>query len=303
MLQSGLPAVMGILVWWISTGLVLYLVWRPAASRRLSMVVMTAVLPFAFYALDVSSAVTTPAAAYTGFAAALVLWAWHEMSFLLGIVTGPRTVACVKSANARAALGAATETVIYHEFAIAVTAALAVILTWDEPNQCGTWTFLILWLMRLSTKINIYLGVPNVTEDFLPKHLGYLKSYFCNRSMNALFPLSVTAATLATAWLASAALSAGASDFETVSYGLLATFAALGVVEHWFLVLPLPAGDLWKWSLSANAAAETAEARQPHDQAGTHRIHKASSDASTWSKRVPGSRETIQSKAAEPLRA
>jgi putative photosynthetic complex assembly protein 2 len=279
-LQFGLPAIVGILVWWISTGLVLFLVWRPLAMRRLSMAVMTAVLPFALYALSASSSVTTTEAAYTGFAAALVLWAWHEMSFLLGIVTGPRTVACVKAARARAPLTAATETVIYHEFAIALTAALAVIVTWGEPNQCGTWTFIVLWLMRLSTKINIYLGVPNVTEDFLPKHLGYLKSYFCNRAMNPFFPVSVVVATGITVWLGSAALNANASDFEAVSYALLATFAGLGVIEHWFLVLPLPAANLWKWSLSANTTA---------------------TETKVWNTRGPAALEATKTSAAAPL--
>jgi putative photosynthetic complex assembly protein 2 len=279
-LQTGLAFIFGVLVWWISTGLVLFLVWRPIETRRLSMAILTAVLPGALYALSASSGITTPAAAYASFAAALVLWAWHEMSFLLGIVTGPRTTACIKPADARAALGAATETVIYHEFAIALTAALAVMLTWGEPNQCGTWTFIVLWLMRLSTKMNIYLGVPNITEAFLPKHLSYLKSYFCNRSMNPLFPFSVTAATVATAWLASMAMAATATEFDVVSYGLLATFAALGVVEHWFLVLPLPAGDLWKWSLTANAP---------------------NSGATAWSKRTPPTLERQQTPAAAPL--
>ncbi len=280
MLLFGLPAVVAILVWWISTGLVLFLVWRPAEQRRLSMAALTAVLPLAFYALSASSAVTSTDAAYAGFAAALVLWAWHEMSFLLGIVTGPRTFGCLKAAHARASLGAATETVIYHEFAIALTAALAVALTWNAPNQCGTWTFIILWLMRLSTKINIYLGVPNVTENFLPHHLSYLKSYFCNRSMNLFFPVAVTAATAVTAWLGALALNDTASDFESVSFALLATFAGLGVIEHWFLVLPIPAARLWKWPLPANTVA---------------------TDVHTWGKTANVKRETQQTPAAAPL--
>jgi putative photosynthetic complex assembly protein 2 len=252
-LQSALPALLGILVWWLSTGLVLFLVWQPEAWRRLSLAALTAALPVALYGMSASSALTTSTAAYVGFASALTLWAWHEMSFLLGVVTGPRTTPCIKAVNARAPLSHATETVIYHEFAIALTAALAVVLTWDAPNQCGTWTFIILWLMRLSTKINIYLGVPNITEGFLPKHLGYLKSYFCKRAINPLFPVSVTVATVVTVCLAGKAVSPGASDFEVVSYGLLATFAALGIIEHWFLVLPLPAAELWNWSISAHA--------------------------------------------------
>ena len=62
----------------------------------------------------------------------------------------------------------ATQTVIYHEVAILATVAAIVALTWGAPNQFGTLTFIILWLARLSAKLNVYLGVPNLTEEFLP---------------------------------------------------------------------------------------------------------------------------------------
>lgn len=253
MAQLGLPALFAILIWWISTGLVLCLVWQSKRARAWSMAAVTLIAPAAFYVLADSSMTTTPAAAYAGFAAALVLWAWHEMSFLFGLVTGPQTSEYPKAPDMRADLNAAIQTVIYHEFAIALTAALAVALTWEAPNQCGTWTFIILWLMRLSTKINIYLGVPNVTEDFLPKHLSYIKSYFCRRGMNGLFPVSVTLSTIAAFVFASAALAPSASPFEAVSAGLLATFCGLGLIEHWFLVVPWPSSVLWQWSLDAKA--------------------------------------------------
>lgn len=298
MLHYGLPVLFGIMVWWMSTGLLLYLVWQPKEARAKSMAVMTLLLPVALWALTASSAEATATAAYISFAAALGLWAWHEMSFLLGIVTGPRTLICDKTPGARAPLWAAVETVIYHEFAIALTAALALALTWDAPNQCGTWTFVILGLMRLSTKINIYLGVPNVTEDFLPKHLAYLKTYFCRRSMNALFPLSITVSSAITVLLAQAALSATATPFETVSFGLLATFAALGVIEHWFLVLPIPAAELWNWSF--RGAKNTGEAPSRNYPSKTHQP-LAAQDTS-WTARA---RDTIDSThhqtAAAPL--
>ena len=75
---------------------------------------------------------------------------------------------------------------------------MLVLLTWGAPNQIGVWTFVILWLMRLSAKLNVYLGVPNLTEEFLPDDLAYLKSYFANAPMNLLFPISVTPSTLVT---------------------------------------------------------------------------------------------------------
>ena len=50
--------------------------------------------------------------------------------------------------------------------------------------------------MRESAKLNLFLGVRNLSEEFLPAHLAYLQSYFRRRSMNMLFPFSVTVSTV-----------------------------------------------------------------------------------------------------------
>jgi hypothetical protein len=92
------------------------------------------------------------------------------------------------------------------------------------------------------------LGVPNL-NDWLPEHLAYLKTYMPKRSMNLLFPISVTVPTLIVVLMVSRALSPGASEFEVVSLILVASLLALGILEHWFLVLPLPDEALWAWAL------------------------------------------------------
>ena len=37
-----------------------------------------------------------------------------------------------------------------------------------QPNQVATWTFALLWVMRLSAKFNLFLGVRNRGEEFGP---------------------------------------------------------------------------------------------------------------------------------------
>jgi hypothetical protein len=71
--------------------------------------------------------------------------------------------------------------------------------------------------------------------------------------MNLLFPVSVTLSTLATAAFVMAAMADTATDFETAGWSLLATLSALAVIEHWFLVVPLPATALWSWGLKSRA--------------------------------------------------
>jgi putative photosynthetic complex assembly protein 2 len=108
--------------------------------------------------------------------------------------------------------------------------------------------------MRQSAKINVYLGVRNTSEAFLPAHLRYLESYFTRRPMYLLFPVPIVAWPAACVLLALAALAPEATRHEAVGFTLIATLVALGVLEHIFMVLPVPADALWRWGLASRPA-------------------------------------------------
>jgi len=42
----------------------------------------------------------------------------------------------------------------------------------------------------------------------------------------------------------------------TIGFVLLATLSALAVIEHWFMILPIPAEALWRWSLRPSKEPE-----------------------------------------------
>jgi putative photosynthetic complex assembly protein 2 len=105
----------------------------------------------------------------------------------------------------------------------------------------------ILWLMRWSAKLNLFLGVPNLNEDWLPEHVRFITTYLRKRPMNLLFPVSVSVATVVMSLLVEAALELPAEGFAGVSLILAATLLALAILEHWFLVLPLADAALWRW--------------------------------------------------------
>ena len=243
MLDIVAPVLFVVLAWWASTGAILYLDGLPRRTYPYSLAAMTAVLVLAFYGLAASADDTSSAGAYLAFACALAVWGWQEMGFLMGYVTGSRRTPCPPHARGLERLGYATQTILHHELALAVSGLGIVAATWGGANQTGMWTFLILWTMRLSTKFNLFLGVPNLSAEFLPPHLGYLASYFAKKPMNILFPVSVTLATGAAgfAW--------GAASGGDTGAVLLATILSLGVLEHWFLVVPLPVNNLWEWGL------------------------------------------------------
>lgn len=273
MLTYGLPILFALFTWWFLTGAVLYVVGLPRSSVRWSMTIASGVLLAALAVIWQTSSDTSTGGAYLAFAAAIFVWGWHELSFLTGVVTGPRTTEAPFHRKGRAGFWPAVETLIYHELAILVTAAALAVMLAGADNQVALWTFVILWVMRVSAKLNVYLGVPNLTEEFLPEHLTYLKSYFCRRPMNLLFPVSVSAGSGVTVLLVLAAADPAATAFEATGFTFLATLLGLAVVEHWFLVVPLPSAQLWSWGLWSRPEASGAQtcsttvalARRPGD--------------------------------------
>jgi putative photosynthetic complex assembly protein 2 len=254
----GLPIAVTLFIWWFSTGAILFLDGLPKRTFRWSMLAATCVAFAAFYGLYITSNDTSISGVYTAFACSMLVWAWNEMAFLMGYITGPRRTSCPPEARGFQRFLFATQSIIYHEVMILLSVMLIALLTWGGSNQIGLWTFVLLWIMRLSTKLNIFLGVPNTTIDFLPDHLGYLKSYFAIKPMNLLFPISVSVSTIVTTLLIGALFLSEPNTGPTTGLVLLSTLMALAVLEHWFLVIPLPFGDLWSWGLSSRHGSEGA---------------------------------------------
>jgi putative photosynthetic complex assembly protein 2 len=77
--------------------------------------------------------------------------------------------------------------------------------------------------------------------------------------MNSLFPISVLGATVIAVMLWQAACADGVTGFDATSLTFAATLLSLAILEHWFLVLPLPSEALWNWVLRERAATTPAK--------------------------------------------
>ncbi|MEO8011677.1 MAG: putative photosynthetic complex assembly protein PuhE, partial [Dokdonella sp.] len=267
--------------WWFSTGAILYLDGLPKRTYRWSMTGATVVLIGALYALSVTSDSTSLAAAYCAFTCALLVWGWLEMSFLMGFITGTRTTACPLDASGWRRAMYAFQAIVYHEAALVTGAVVIAVITWDAPNQLGLWTFLVLLFSRASTKLNLFLGVRNLSEEFLPDHLRYLQTYFKRKPMNLLFPLSVTVGTTLAALLWQSATAASTDVATAAGLSFLATLLTLAVLEHWFLIVPINFAAMWNWSLGARRSAATVASPHSHE-IDTRRLgSKATAEAVT----------------------
>lgn len=255
MADLALPILYTLFAWWFSTGVILYLDGLPPRTFALTLQAATVVLGAALYALVHTRNDTSVAGAYCAFTCALLVWAWQEIAFLLGVVTGPRRTPLPPGATGWRRTGFALQAVLYHELALIVLAIGVVACVGSGANRVGVWTFLALWGMRQSAKLNVFLGVRNIGDNFLPPHLRYIASYFRRAPMNPLFPVSVTLGTGAAVLVWWRLVDGPASAFDAAGLALVGTMLALGALEHWLLVLPLPTEVLWRWGLRSHRSA------------------------------------------------
>jgi putative photosynthetic complex assembly protein 2 len=238
-------------VWWFSTGAILWLNRRPVAAYPLILGLASVLALAAGAAALELRDVATGEGALFGFTAGLALWGWHELSFLMGVVTGPRRLPCPEDALGWRRFRLAAGTLIYHEGAIAATAVALGVLTLGHANPMAFFTFLTLMGARLSAKFNLFAGVPNFTDAFLPERLAHLKTYLRTRPAGALLELSLGLLALTAGLEAGRAFDLAAPPFERTAFTLLLVLTLLALAEHVFLILPLQEGRLWRWAFPA----------------------------------------------------
>ena len=251
--DTAAPALFALLAWWFGTGAILWLVRRPAGGFRWRMAAVTVAGLASLWAAWHSMLVGGPAAAYLGFASVIVMWGWHEMAFLSGWITGVRKSPLTPGVRGMLRFHQSVQVVLHHELALILNFALLWVLQQGHPNHVAICTFALLWCMRLSAKLNLFFGVPEVGEQYLPPHLTYLASYFRRGRVSLFFWVSMAVASGSWLWLVGQARS-GAVEVTT-GWVLLAALLGLAIVEHLIMMFPLPLQKLWGWAMSGPVAA------------------------------------------------
>ncbi|MEI2387887.1 putative photosynthetic complex assembly protein PuhE [Breoghania sp. JC706] len=238
-------------VWWLATGLVLALVhWSTrrglGAWQLLPAVTVVGVLGFLL--MLYGSGEKTPLGSYAGFLGALLVWTWHETTFLTGMVTGRRKEECPPGLTGLARFMAAWKAVCDHEIALLFTGVILWLTLSGSDNLFALATFGLLWGMRISAKVLIFLGARHSISGLMPPAILHLRTYFNTGQTTPLFPLLLAVAVGLFAVLIAGALRAQ-HDYALVGHILLAAFMALAIVEHLILVLPVSDTALWRWAV------------------------------------------------------
>ena len=252
------PVLVALFIWWFSTGAILMVVKHAdrggVYAHLRSVLIGVPVLLAGVWGFDTSMRDASAFGVYMAFLSALAVWGWVELAFLSGIITGPNTRLCPPGVPEPERFLRAWGTIAYHETLLVLILAAMAIMSWDAPNPFGLWTFAVLFAARISAKLNLFFGVPKINVEFLPTPLVHLPSHFRIGRINRIYPVSITLLTLAVGcWLER--LVAGDTPRATVGFSLLAALTALALLEHWFMVLPLPDEKLWRWMLPAAKTA------------------------------------------------
>jgi putative photosynthetic complex assembly protein 2 len=250
-----LPFIVVILLWFVSTGLVAMLNHRLRTSFGRALVIACTCALFGLALVVLTAHSTQIWATYASFLGGLLIWSWHEIAFLTGAVAGSHRDACPSGAKGWQRFSLATMALIHHEVALAMTAALLLSLAAVTANPTGAYAFALLLIFRLSSKLNIYWGVPNLSDELLPTHLAYLKSYFGPKRLHPILPLTLVMILGLSLYFGVAAYQADQPN-ETAHAALLCCLSLLAGLEHIFMALPFRDSALWGWAMGKTTKKE-----------------------------------------------
>jgi len=276
------PILFVVFTWWFSTGVVLLFASRENAalsSRQMHLAAMLALGAAGLAGVAVTanphmlSGIDLPrnSMAYTAFLSALFVWTPIEYTFLTGLLTGPRVLHCPPGTSDRERFGYAFQALSHHEYALAGALVVIGLITIPTGNIAAFATFLVLWLMRLSAKFTLFSGAPRFAIDMMPKKIAYLQSYIRHDRIGPFFWVAmpvITAAFIGSVLFLS--LSSLSLEFKTLGI-MLTTLLGLGVLEHWFMILPVADSALWRWALPGTGKNTKSMKRAAHHHSNTQR--------------------------------
>ncbi len=239
-------------LWWGGTALVWLLVRRTQAPGA-AVWMLPVAGGMSLGVIHGVSPLSSVAASVIGFSAALVLWGALETAHLLGFLTGPEKRFCPAQLPLLERFRRGINVGLYHDLSILLALAVLWVLSWQGANPAAAWAFTVLWLMRWSAKLNLFLGVSNFDTGLMPERMRYMASYMQRRALNPLFPLSLGLGLLAAVLAAVTALNPAELAGLRAAATLAGTLAALGVIEHALMMLPVRDSQLWRWAAAQSA--------------------------------------------------
>jgi putative photosynthetic complex assembly protein 2 len=247
------PLFGGILAWWVGTG-VLFVLAR-AANRMDPGLLVAGASGAALAAGTVTVGIRSldsAAGIVTGFAMGIMLWGWHELAFLSGVVTGPERRPCPPELKGWARFQFGFRSLKHHEIALASTVVILGLASIGAANAMPFLTFLLLWGMRISAKLNLFFGVRVPNRHLFPARIQYLSALTPPRRPGAFYLVSTGLVFALTVALFHHGLGLPDGGVRT-GWLLLATLSLLAALEHVAMAIPLRLEGLWGFEPESRA--------------------------------------------------
>lgn len=244
-----MPVLFVVLLWWSSTGAILWLARGVNQQMHLRLLGMTILCGLGFGGLIISTAYTEVWSVYAGFVSALIIWGWVEFTFLGGMITGRIKGLCPENLTETKRFAHAFNAINYHEFTLLGALILVGLIDMAGGTAMASKTFACMWLMRIGAKFAIFSGVPKLSVEMMPERLAYLQSYFRGDRIGWGFWLSIIGC--------SCFFFAGVYSLVHVDYDpvvktqvlMLTALVGLALIEYLFMVLPVADSRLWSWAM------------------------------------------------------
>jgi putative photosynthetic complex assembly protein 2 len=252
-----LPILFVILLWWSSTGAILWLARGMDKQMSLRLIGMTVLCALGFTALIISTLHETVWAVYVAFVSALIIWGWVEFTFLAGLITGKTKIECPENINETSRFVHAFNVINHHEFTLLGALVVIGLIDMTGGSAMASKTFACMWLMRIGAKFAIFSGVPKLSVEMMPERLAYLQTYFRSDRIGWGFWASITGCTL---FFASGLYALTHVDYGSVAETqtiMLTALVGLAVIEHFFMVLPVADSRLWSWAMPNSRTNKT----------------------------------------------
>ena len=231
--------------WWLATGLVIAA--QHDAATRLGAAIVSGALAIAGLVIVARSRTdATPAGARRALAGAGLLWTWVTVSLYAGWLVGPAPIRPSPDAPRVVEAMLAIRALLWHELGSIVVLAAAWGLTRRGPNRAGFHVLLAFWATTQLAKLNVFAGVANPGDRFLPPWLSFISWYVGPRRNTLLLAVSI-AALAAGGYVAARKAARSRDPFARWAGAMVACMLALGALEHVFLGIPwnLPLWDVF----------------------------------------------------------
>ncbi|MGV3633191.1 MAG: DUF3623 family protein, partial [Pseudorhodoplanes sp.] len=133
MSEMAIPALYALLVWWLGTGIVLYVARLPARTYPVSLTISAVLAILAIAAIALTARTTTAISAYLAFTSAIVVWGFIELAFLTGAILGQDRSEALPGASGWRRVSHAVAAIIHHELALIIAGAAIFAASYGAP--------------------------------------------------------------------------------------------------------------------------------------------------------------------------